>query len=90
MFTHSFENIIKTPFEGISLDFANMKDIIEFHEEDLDITVQAGLGYIELNEKLRQLCHESTPLWFPLDPGQSSGHTVTPSVHCTSSCTLVP
>ena len=46
-----------------------MKNIIEFHEGDLDITVQAGLGYIELNEKLKNMCHEDSPLWFPLDPG---------------------
>ena len=61
--------MFQTPFEGISLDFANMKNIIEFHEGDLDITVQAGLGYIELNEKLKNMCHEDNPLWFPLDPG---------------------
>jgi D-lactate dehydrogenase (cytochrome) len=30
----------------------------------LDVTVQAGLGYIELNEVLKPL-----GLWFPLDPG---------------------
>jgi FAD/FMN-containing dehydrogenase len=48
-----------------------MKNIIEFNEEDLDITVQAGVGYIELNEKLKEMCKESSPLWFPLDPGQS-------------------
>eukprot|EP01035_Chromulina_nebulosa_P036448 gene36448-49096_t len=65
----SIEGQTLTPFEGISLDFANMKNIIEFNEEDLDITVQAGVGYIELNEKLKQICKENSPLWFPLDPG---------------------
>jgi D-lactate dehydrogenase (cytochrome) len=41
-----------------------MKNVIELNEGDLDITVQAGLGYIELNEILK-----SKGLWFPLDPG---------------------
>lgn len=41
-----------------------MKRIIELNNEDLDITVQAGLGYVELNEKLKEY-----GLWFPLDPG---------------------
>jgi FAD/FMN-containing dehydrogenase len=30
-----------------------MKKIIEYNQSDLDITVQAGLGYIELNEFLK-------------------------------------
>jgi D-lactate dehydrogenase (cytochrome) len=41
-----------------------MKGIVEFNKEDLDVTVQAGIGYIELNEKLKDY-----GLWFPLDPG---------------------
>jgi len=49
---------------GLSLDFSRMKNIIELNEGDLDITVQAGLGYIELNEILK-----NKGLWFPLDPG---------------------
>jgi D-lactate dehydrogenase (cytochrome) len=41
-----------------------MKKVISFNEEDLDIQVEAGLGYIELNEMLKP-----KGLWFPLDPG---------------------
>ena len=44
-------NITKEP---INLDFSRMKKIIEFNQTDLDITVQAGLGYIELNEFLKE------------------------------------
>lgn len=51
---------------GISLDFSRMKKILAFHETDLDITVEAGLGYLELNDLIR-----SKGLWFPLDPGRS-------------------
>jgi hypothetical protein len=49
---------------GVSLDFNHMKRIIELNEEDLDIKVEAGLGYVELNEILKP-----KGLWFPLDPG---------------------
>lgn len=60
----SIEGQTLTLLGGVSLDFSRMKKVIEFNEADLDITVQAGLGYIELNEKLK-----SRGLWFPLDPG---------------------
>ena len=60
----SIEGQTLTPLGGLSLDFSRMKNVIELNEGDLDITVQAGLGYIELNEMLR-----SKGLWFPLDPG---------------------
>lgn len=49
---------------GVSLDFSNMKAIIALNEEDLDVQVEAGLGYLELNEVLKP-----KGLWFPLDPG---------------------
>lgn len=49
---------------GVSLDFSNMKAIIALNEEDLDVHVEAGLGYLELNEVLKP-----KGLWFPLDPG---------------------
>ena len=49
---------------GVSLDFSQMKNIISFNEQDLDCVVEAGLGYVELNEYLAD-----KGLWFPLDPG---------------------
>lgn len=52
---------------GISLDFSRMKKIISLHEPDLDATVEAGIGYVELNEYLKP-----KGLWFPLDPGSNN------------------
>ena len=49
---------------GCSLDFNRMKEVLELNEGDLDVRVQAGLGYLELNDMLRP-----KGLWFPLDPG---------------------
>ena len=60
----SLEGQLLAPSGGVSLDFSRMKRVIAVRESDLDCTVEAGLGYIELNEQLRPL-----GLWFPLDPG---------------------
>lgn len=60
----SIEGQTLTPRSGISLDFSNMKQVLELNEDDFDIRVQAGVGYIELNELLK-----TKGLWFPLDPG---------------------
>ena len=60
----SLEGHTLSPKHGISLDFSQMREILEFNEKDFDIRVQAGLGYIELNEMLKKY-----GLWFPLDPG---------------------
>lgn len=38
---------------GLSLDMNRMKAILALNEKDLDIHLQAGVGYIELNEMLR-------------------------------------
>jgi len=52
-----------------------MKRILEFNEKDLDITVEAGLGYLELNDILRE-----KNMWFPLDPGNYLSHNFSPTI----------
>eukprot|EP00608_Synchroma_pusillum_P008970 CAMPEP_0198419704 /NCGR_PEP_ID=MMETSP1452-20131203/394_1 /TAXON_ID=1181717 /ORGANISM="Synchroma pusillum, Strain CCMP3072" /LENGTH=554 /DNA_ID=CAMNT_0044139841 /DNA_START=1 /DNA_END=1665 /DNA_ORIENTATION=- len=49
---------------GVSLDMSRMEAIVALHTRDLDVVVQPGLGYLDLNEKLKP-----HGLWFPLDPG---------------------
>lgn len=41
-----------------------MDKILQLNIADSDITVQCGIGYIDLNEYLNKF-----NLWFPLDPG---------------------
>jgi FAD binding domain len=41
-----------------------MREVMRLSMVDHDITVQAGLGYVDLNAWLAQ-----HGLWFPLDPG---------------------
>lgn len=49
---------------GICVDFRRMGRIIELHKEDLDVVVQPGLEWEELDQEL-----EKDGLFFPPDPG---------------------
>jgi FAD/FMN-containing dehydrogenase len=40
-----------------------MKTIIKLNEDDMDVIVQPGLGWVELNERI-----QNTGLFFPVDP----------------------
>jgi len=42
-----------------------MKKIKSLHVEDMDVVVEPGVGWIELNEYLKPY-----GLFFPLDPGK--------------------
>ncbi|KAF1845042.1 uncharacterized protein K460DRAFT_336854 [Cucurbitaria berberidis CBS 394.84] len=48
---------------GVCVSFEQMKEIVELHEDDLDVVVQPGLGWVELNRAL-----EGRGVWFPVDP----------------------
>jgi D-lactate dehydrogenase (cytochrome) len=49
---------------GVCIDFDLMNNIIALHDKDMDVVVQPGVGYEELNEKLAP-----KGLFFPPDPG---------------------
>ncbi|KAK9332647.1 hypothetical protein V1520DRAFT_334714 [Lipomyces starkeyi] len=49
---------------GITIDFRNMGEIIQLHQDDLDVVVQPAVGWERLNEYL-----EPYGLFFPPDPG---------------------
>jgi len=49
--------------KGISVNFKNMKQIIDFSPEDLTVTVQPGVTRVELNQYLQEY-----GLMFPIDP----------------------
>lgn len=48
----SLEGHFTPIYGGVSLDFSNMSKIITLHEKDLDIVVQAGLGWEDLDDYL--------------------------------------
>lgn len=49
---------------GICVDFSRMNKVVALHKEDLDVVVQPGVGWEELNDQLAE--HN---LFFPPDPG---------------------
>lgn len=59
----SFGGALTSTRGGICISFERMKSIVALHEDDLDVVVQPGLGWVELNEQL-----ESKGLFFPVDP----------------------
>eukprot|EP00271_Cylindrocystis_brebissonii_P019592 TRINITY_DN600_c0_g1_i2.p1 TRINITY_DN600_c0_g1~~TRINITY_DN600_c0_g1_i2.p1 ORF type:complete len:484 (+),score=75.40 TRINITY_DN600_c0_g1_i2:282-1733(+) len=60
----SLEGHTLTPYAGITLDMSRMKAVRAVHEKDMDVVLEPGVGWIELNEKLKD-----HGLFFPLDPG---------------------
>ncbi|XP_074567966.1 D-lactate dehydrogenase [cytochrome], mitochondrial-like [Curcuma longa] len=60
----SIEGHTLAPHGGVCIDMSLMKKIKYLNVEDLDIVVEPGIGWMELNEYLKPY-----GLFFPLDPG---------------------
>lgn len=63
----SLEANFSAPYGGISIDLAHMDKIVELRADDLDVTVQPAVGWMFLNDKIKD-----TGLFFPVDPGPSA------------------
>ncbi|KAF3006566.1 hypothetical protein E8E13_006507 [Curvularia kusanoi] len=59
----SFGGALTSTVGGVCISFERMKDIVSLHEDDLDVVVQPGLGWVELNEQLKD-----RGVFFPVDP----------------------
>lgn len=60
----SIEGHTLSPHGGVCIDLTLMKSVKALHVEDMDVVVEPGIGWLELNEYL-----EPYGLFFPLDPG---------------------
>ncbi|KAJ0088412.1 hypothetical protein Patl1_32817 [Pistacia atlantica] len=60
----SIEGHTLSPLGGVCIDMSMMKSVKALHIEDMDVVVEPGIGWMELNEYL-----EPYGLFFPLDPG---------------------
>lgn len=60
----SIEGHTLSPNGGVCIDMTLMNRVKALHVEDMDVVVEPGIGWIELNEYL-----EPHGLFFPLDPG---------------------
>ncbi|SSD59135.1 related to D-lactate dehydrogenase [cytochrome], mitochondrial [Saccharomycodes ludwigii] len=65
----SLEGHIFSTRSGIVLDISRMNKILEVYPEDLDATVQAGVGWQQLNEYLAKQGLESLKLGCDCGPG---------------------
>ncbi|EPE24293.1 FAD-linked oxidase, C-terminal [Glarea lozoyensis ATCC 20868] len=65
----SLEGNFSAPYGGVSVDFAYMDQIVQFHEEDMDIVVQPSVSWMDLNDELAK---RKSGLFFPVDPGPSA------------------
>ncbi|RYR55531.1 hypothetical protein Ahy_A06g030729 isoform C [Arachis hypogaea] len=60
----SIEGHTLSPHGGVCIDMSLMKRVKALHVDDMDVIVEPGIGWMELNEYL-----EPYGLFFPLDPG---------------------
>ncbi|KAK4966278.1 D-lactate ferricytochrome c oxidoreductase [Elasticomyces elasticus] len=63
----SLEANFSAPFGGMSVDFCFMDKIIKLRPEDMDVTVQPSVGWMSLNDQIKE-----SNLFFPVDPGPSA------------------
>ncbi|KAL0309442.1 UNVERIFIED_CONTAM: D-lactate dehydrogenase [cytochrome], mitochondrial [Sesamum radiatum] len=60
----SIEGHTLSPSGGVCIDMTQMKRVKSLNVKDMDVVVEPGIGWMELNEYL-----EPYGLFFPLDPG---------------------
>jgi D-lactate dehydrogenase (cytochrome) len=60
----SLEGTLAATHREVCIDFERMDRVVEVHERDMDVVVQPGVGYEDLNRML-----EGKSLFFPPDPG---------------------
>jgi len=63
----SLEANFSAPHGGISIDFAYMDQIVQLHEEDMDVVVQPSVQWMQLNDQIKD-----SGLFLPVDPGPSA------------------
>ena len=82
------EGHICAPFGGISIDFAFMDKVIQLNKDDMDVVVQPGVCWTDMN---RELAEMGTGLFFPIDPGECLTFRIRrrlkrPTLSCSSQC----
>ncbi|CZT24979.1 probable D-lactate dehydrogenase (cytochrome) [Ramularia collo-cygni] len=63
----SVEGNFSSPYSGICIDFVHMDKIVAFHPEDMDVVVQPGVNWMDLN---KEIAHAG--LFVPLDPSPTA------------------
>ncbi|KAJ9133280.1 Glycolate oxidase [Pleurostoma richardsiae] len=63
----SIEGSFSSPYSGVVIDFAHMDKVIAFHPDDMDVVVQPGMNWVDLNRTM-----EEEGLFLPLDPSPTA------------------
>lgn len=63
----SLEGHFSSLHGGMTIDFSSMDQILELHEGDMDVVVQPSVGWMDLNERIKD-----SSLFFPVDPGPTA------------------
>ncbi|GAB1318279.1 D-lactate dehydrogenase (cytochrome) [Madurella fahalii] len=63
----SVEGNFSQPHSGICVDFCYMDKIIAFHPDDMDIVVQPGVNWVDLNSQIA-----NSGLFAPMDPSPTA------------------
>ncbi|BCS14393.1 hypothetical protein ASPFODRAFT_47702 [Aspergillus luchuensis CBS 106.47] len=63
----SVEGNFAAPHSGVCIDLSRMNKVIELYEQDMNVTVQAGVRWTDLNEGIK-----STGLFLPMDPSPTA------------------
>lgn len=65
----SLEGNFCASYGGICIDFAHMNKIIQVRPDDMDVTVQPAVGWVDLNKQLEEQGHG---LFLAVDPGPTA------------------
>ncbi|SMY22831.1 unnamed protein product [Zymoseptoria tritici ST99CH_1A5] len=63
----SVEGNFSSPHSGITIDFTHMDKIVAFHPDDMDVVVQPGVNWVNLNNEIKD-----SGLFLPLDPSPTA------------------
>ena len=63
----SVEGNFTSPHGGLCIDLSRMNNIVEFHPDDMDVVVQAGVNWTHLNESIK-----TSGLFLPVDPSPTA------------------
>lgn len=63
----SVEGNFSQPYSGICIDFTHMDQVVAFHPDDMDVVVQPGVNWMDLNNKIKD-----AGLFAPLDPSPTA------------------
>lgn len=73
----SVEGNFSQPYSGICIDFTHMDQVIAFRPDDMDVTLQPGVNWMDLNMKIAE-----SGLFFPMDPSPTATFGGMVSTNC--------